>query len=327
MEKPRILILCGGQFALPAIQQLAVTGYICGIAVGKGEKQITEALEEECTRAALPFCAFDDAVAAKGLGDWIDDVAPDAIFSICYPFRIPEALLDAYPDRFFNFHTGPLPGYRGPMPIFEVLRYNEPETALSIHFMDAEFDEGDLIFSETVAIESDDTFSSLAGKLSVRAAMAAQNMAEMLEYSSMIPRTPQDENAARYFEYPEKSDTYIQWNRTTAEDIERLVRACNPWNNGADAILAGMPVKLLSVSVGEGNNDAAPGTPIDLHDPTQLRVACAHNKHLNISIMSCEYGIVSGSFFAKKKGLTTPLYSAANPSNHIPVGNLQNTNT
>ncbi len=304
MSELKILVLCGGRFALPAIQQLAVEQYLCGIVIGKGEQEIVDVVEKECSATNMPFKSIQSSAKMQELETWIRELNPDAVFSICFPYRLPESLLSFGKDKFINFHTGALPQYRGPMPIFETLRYGETETAISVHFMDAEFDEGDVVFRETVTISNDDTFGTLAGKLAVRAALVALNMAQMLEYGSMIPREPQNENEARYFEKPEKEDTFIQWNRMDAEEIINLINACNPWNNGADTILNGKPVKIISASIEEEPHFSPVGSIYHVNPISeQVKVACLHNKLINIKIISCEYGIVTAGYFATKEKL------------------------
>lgn len=301
MEKPGILVLCGGRFALPAIQQLAIEGYIKGIVIGKGEKSVVELLEQQCSEARLPFLSVDRPSQMNALNDLIAELQPDAVFSICFPYLIPENVLEYGTDKFINFHTGPLPGYRGPMPIFEVLRRNEAETALSIHFMEADFDEGDLIFSEEVAIDADETFGSLATKLSVRTALAAQNMAQMLEFGSSVPRQPQNNIVARYFEQPEQEDTFIQWSRMSGAEIVQLIRACNPWNTGADAVLNGKLVKIVHATVLDESHQQQPGTVVSIGNHDFIHIACLNNQQLVVEIISCENGIVPAGYYVKKE--------------------------
>ncbi|WP_343632066.1 formyltransferase family protein [Fluviicola sp.] len=300
MSGLKIAVLCGGRFALPAIQQLAVEKYLCGIAIGNGDAATVKLLDSECEKSGLPFQSFPTAKSASGLENWLEEVQPDAVFSICFPYRISEDLLTKWEGKFINFHTGPLPQYRGPMPIFEVLRYKETETAISVHFMNAEFDEGDLIFSEKVDIAPEDNFGTLAGKLSFCAAMSAQNMAQMLEFGSMVPRQEQDENHARYFEKPEWEDTFIQWNRMDAAEILQLIKACNPWNQGADTVFMGNPMKIIVAHLGEERHQAKPGTILQANEHS-ISVACLDGDCINVQVIGGSNGIVTAGQFNQLK--------------------------
>lgn len=62
----------------------------------------------------------------------------------CWPARIPEALLAAPRHGFLNVHPSLLPAYRGPHPLFWALRDGLHESGVTVHWMDAELDAGDI---------------------------------------------------------------------------------------------------------------------------------------------------------------------------------------
>lgn len=303
MDQKRIAVLCGGRFALPAIQQLGIEKFLCGIAIGKGEKRLVEALKEESTRSGIPFYSFPDKNSVKELAAYIKALQADYVFSISFPFLIPAAILTGMPNRFINFHPGPLPAYRGPMPIFEVLRYEEPTTAVSVHFMNEAFDEGPLIMQEPVPIKTTDTYGQLAVRLSERTALAALNMANMVQFGSVIPSVEQASTGAHYFEYPEPSDTFIDWRHMPATEILALIRACNPWNQGGDAMVRNEPVKLISASLADGTHHTTPGEVLGLTPEGSLAIACLDRQAIHIHIVGSEYGILPAVAYAKLKGL------------------------
>lgn len=297
MEQPKILVLCGGRFAFPSIQILGFEKYLCGVGIGKADPKVSEFLSAEMERNQFPFRSFNSRSDVETLRSWLDELKPDYIFSICFPFLVPSEALEYGENRFFNFHTGPLPAYRGPMPIFEVLRYGEQETAVCVHRMQQDFDEGPIVLTEPIPIRKDDTFGSLANKLSEHTSYIALNMAQMLEYGSFVPSTDQDESIARYFEFPEPEDTLIQWNRMSADEISDLIRACNPWNTGADAIISGKSVKILQAVVSDESHHSIPGTVLEDYNDGKLRIACMDYKQLVIEVLSSDYGIVSANRF------------------------------
>ncbi len=289
------MVLCNGKFAVPAIQLLAFEHYLCAVAVGDAEPDFTEKIATECSNSQLPFQAFPDVKSMVNMRAWIEEVKPDYIFSICFPFKLKQDVLGYKPNACINFHTGPLPQYRGPMPIFEVLRYGEKNTALTLHYMTEEFDEGAVIFAENLAIEEQETFGSLARKLSELAGYSAKNLAEMLEFGTNVPSSVQNESNARYFEYPLPEDTLIRWDRMPASEIEALVRACNPWNTGADAVLVRQTLKILSVKRVDHVQAILPGEVA--YDNEQLLVGCKNNTVLELKMLRTEQGFYTGSDF------------------------------
>ena len=227
--------------------------------------------------------------------NWIEDLQPDYIFCISFPFLLPETVLSYGSDKFINFHPGPLPQYRGVMPIFEVLKNQEKETAICAHFMNTKFDEGNIIFNDPIPIQEGDTYGKLTVKLSQRMAHVTLNMANMLQFAKSIPNQPQDESLSYYFEKPELSDTYINWKRMDKAEIIALINACNPWNIGADATLLGEQVKIIVASSLQEPHESQPGTIVSLTNT--INVACKDNEQIAIEILSTDQGIMTASQF------------------------------
>lgn len=292
----KIMVLCGGKFAFPALQLLAYEKFICGIGIGKGSDTIIEALERESKESNIGFKSFSNKKSLSEMRTWIDNIQPDYIFCISFPFLLPETILSYGHDKFINFHPGPLPQYRGVMPIFEVLKNQETETAICAHFMNSKFDEGNIIFNDPIAIQEGDTYGKLTVKLSDRMAQVTLNMANMLQFASSIPNQPQDETLSYYYEKPQLSDTYINWKRMAADEIIALINACNPWNIGADATLLGKQVKIIVASLLHQPHGNQPGTIVSVTDT--INIACEDNKQIAIEILSTNQGIMTATQFA-----------------------------
>lgn len=292
----KIMVLCGGKFAFPALQLLAYEKFICGIGIGKGSDTIIEALERESKESNIGFKSFSNKKSLSEMRTWIDNIQPDYIFCISFPFLLPETILSYGYDKFINFHPGPLPQYRGVMPIFEVLKNQETETAICAHFMNSKFDEGNIIFNDPIAIQEGDTYGKLTVKLSDRMAQVTLNMANMLQFASSIPNQPQDETLSYYYEKPQLSDTYINWKRMAADEIIALINACNPWNIGADATLLGEQVKIIVASLLHQPHGNQPGTIVSVTDT--INIACEDNKQIAIEILSTNQGIMTATQFA-----------------------------
>lgn len=190
----KIMVLCGGKFAFKALQLLAYEKFICAVGIGKGSITIIDALERESEDNNFGFKSFSDKKSVTGMRAWIDDVQPDYIFCISFPFLLPENVLSYGSNKFINFHPGPLPQYRGVMPIFEVLKNQETETAICAHFMNSKFDEGNIIFNDPIAIQEGDTYGKLTVKLSDRMAQVTLNMANIFAICQQHSKSPPRRN-------------------------------------------------------------------------------------------------------------------------------------
>ncbi|MCG2612573.1 methionyl-tRNA formyltransferase [Flavobacterium sp. SM15] len=299
MEVPKkILILCGGRFAFKALQLLAYEKYVCGVGIGKANERLADALERECEDNNIAFQSFTNKKSLSNMKDWIEAIEPDYIFSMSFPFLLSEEILFYGPEKFINFHPGPLPQYRGVMPIFEVLKNQEPQTAISVHYMNSKFDEGDLIYSDPVSIDSKDTYGTLTVKLSNRLAQVALNTANMLQFANKIPSIPQDRSKAYYYEKPDLSDTYINWKRMGSDEIIALINACNPWNVGADFSFKGEQAKIVTAKIlKEPHNNTLPGTILSTCENGTINVACCDNNQISIEILKTDSGIMTSKQF------------------------------
>ncbi|MBL0340381.1 MAG: phosphoribosylglycinamide formyltransferase [Bacteroidetes bacterium] len=83
---------------------------------------------------------------------------------------VSPSLLAAYPHRIINLHPALLPKFGGKgmfgMHVHEaVVEAGEPETGITIHFIDAKFDEGEIIAQYKTEIFQGETAESIAAKI------------------------------------------------------------------------------------------------------------------------------------------------------------------
>jgi len=84
--------------------------------------------------------------------------------------RIPSNIIDAFPNRIINIHPSLLPDYGGEgmygMSVHEAVVDNEEEeTGITIHFVNEEYDEGEVIFQEAIEIDLEDSPKEVAYKV------------------------------------------------------------------------------------------------------------------------------------------------------------------
>ncbi|SDW75877.1 formyltetrahydrofolate-dependent phosphoribosylglycinamide formyltransferase [Hydrobacter penzbergensis] len=87
-------------------------------------------------------------------------------------WKIPAALIQAYPNRIINIHPALLPKYGGKgmygRHVHEaVIAAGEKESGITIHYVNEHFDEGAPIFQAACVVEPGDTPESLAQKVHV----------------------------------------------------------------------------------------------------------------------------------------------------------------
>jgi methionyl-tRNA formyltransferase len=109
------------------------------VAPGAGRRHLVAELARE---AGLPL------FAVRKLGSQAQEelaaLQPAIACVACWPERIPAALLERPRHGFLNLHPSLLPAYRGPHPLFWALRDGRRESGVTVHWMNAELDRGDI---------------------------------------------------------------------------------------------------------------------------------------------------------------------------------------
>ncbi len=120
----------------------------------------------------IPTVVFnrEEFYGSSHVADTLQTAGIDFIILAGFLWLIPPALLAAYPGRIINIHPALLPKYGGHgmygMKVHQaVIAANEPESGITIHFVNERYDEGEIIFQAKCAVSREDTPESLAEKV------------------------------------------------------------------------------------------------------------------------------------------------------------------
>ncbi|HEY8901990.1 MAG TPA: methionyl-tRNA formyltransferase [Chthoniobacterales bacterium] len=153
--------------------------------------------------------------------------APDVIVVMAYGQILPRSVLDLPRLACLNLHASILPRHRGAAPIQASILAGDAETGVTVMHMAEGLDTGDMLLTRSFPIAPDETGGSLHDRLADLAPEALAAALDLLEAGS-APRFPQDDALATYAGRLTRDDGRIDWTRPAVE-IERLVRAMNPW--------------------------------------------------------------------------------------------------
>jgi methionyl-tRNA formyltransferase len=130
--------------------QLLATGWdVVAVVAPPEDERAAEAqrLDLAAERAGLPLVSDDDLYGAieNPAGAALDLTAIDAVFSFLFWKRIRPPLIELGAKGCLNFHPAPLPDMRGLGGYNVAILEDWPEWGVSAHYVDAEFDTGDLV--------------------------------------------------------------------------------------------------------------------------------------------------------------------------------------
>jgi len=94
----------------------------------------------------------------------------DLIILAGFLLKVPEALVKAFPNRIINLHPALLPkfggkGMYGANVHKAVIEAQEKETGITIHFVNEEYDKGEIILQAKCEVNKNDTPETLAEKI------------------------------------------------------------------------------------------------------------------------------------------------------------------
>jgi methionyl-tRNA formyltransferase len=193
---------------------------------GRGRRVVISAVKELALQHGLiplqPEQAREEAFqkTLKGL-------QPDLMVVVAYGQILPKSVFNIPEYGAVNVHASLLPKYRGAAPIAWAILKGEKVTGVTTMVMDEGMDTGDILLQAEVSIGAEDTCRTLHDRL---ASLGARLLIETLEKmkEGNIRPIPQDHAKATYAPPLKKEDGHIDWKRE-AEDIDRQVRAFDPW--------------------------------------------------------------------------------------------------
>jgi len=265
------------EFALPALTALAIHHQIVGVLTqpdrkaGRGQKLAPSAVKQAAAARELPLAqpaTLKSEAARSLLARW----DPQLLVVVAYGLILPPDILALPPHGCINIHASLLPRWRGAAPIERAILAGDRETGVTIMQMDSGLDTGPLLLQRPVPIAESDTGGSLREKLATLGAALLLEAIEGLAAGTLHAR-PQPQSGVTHAAKISKAEARIDWARD-AIDIEREIRAFNPWPIAVTA-LAAEPLRILAGRAEPGSPERAspPGCIVSV-DADSMLVAC-----------------------------------------------------
>ena len=297
--KKRILFIGMPDMALVCLSKLAAKGInIVGVVPPAKDDPTNKLMVDTAQNLGFDIIDYNISLSDKGFLQRIKNLNADLGVVASFNKRLPKELLQLTKDGFINLHPSKLPDYRGANPYSHVIINGEEESAITLHFMDENFDTGDIISQYRFNLDLNETMGTLFYRTNQ---MCASMLYEALDYYEThdFPRKPQPKDGeykkAEALSF-EKKNIFIDWSKS-AEEIERFIRGLNPYI-GAITCYNGIVLRINSAYVIEKNHNFTPGTICDTKN--SLKVACGEDI---LEIDSIQYGaffISSGRDFVER---------------------------
>ena len=234
---------------------------------GRGQKLMPSPVKQLALQHGIavyqPQTLRDPAAQAE-----LAALAPDLMVVVAYGLILPQVVLDTPRLGCINSHASLLPRWRGAAPIQRAIEAGDASSGVTVMQMEAGLDTGPMLLKVTTTITAEDTGGSLHDRLAQLGSAAVVEAVTKLAAGELRGEV-QDDSLATYAHKLNKDEARLDWSRPAVE-LERLVRAFNPWPI-CHSTLNGEALKIHAAQLGEGQG--APGSVLAA-DRSGLTVAC-----------------------------------------------------
>jgi len=261
----RLVFLGSPPFATPVLERLVGSPFrpVAIVtqparAAGRGRKVAESSVAELARREGIELLEPQTVRAPEVLAH-LERLAPDVFLVVSYGEILRPEFLALARRVALNVHPSLLPRHRGATPVPAAILAGDERTGVAIQKVARELDSGDLLLVRETPIEPGETAGELLARLAVWSGeLVLEALAEVERGTDRYE--PQDPAGATYCRKLEKASGRIDWSRPAVE-LERLVRAMNPWPGAATRLPNGgdLSVWRARPAAGEG----APGTVLE----------------------------------------------------------------
>lgn len=169
-----------------------------------------------------------DSVNSKAFRDAVEKTGADLIIVGSWSEKFSMQTINTPKIGCINVHPSLLPKYRGPNPYMQTILHNEKESGITFHLMDVNYDTGAILHSAKTVISPEETGATLKLKCCNLArnevGYLLDNLADLIRH-----QTSQNEKEATYRHQINISECILDFERESAVEIDRRIRALTPW--------------------------------------------------------------------------------------------------
>lgn len=191
---------------------------------GRGKKLQASAVKQLALEHAIPVFQ-PQSLKTTEAESTLAALEADIMIVVAYGLILPTAILTIPKLGCLNVHGSLLPKWRGAAPIQRSIWAGDDKTGVTIMQMDEGLDTGAMLLKQSVEISKEDTSVSLYEKL---ANIGPQALLKTLADLADLAPHAQNDGLASYAKKLSKQEAKIDWS-LTAEQLERNIRAFNPW--------------------------------------------------------------------------------------------------
>lgn len=217
--------------------------------VGRKQELTFPAIKKAAISLGLPV------LQPKKLKEIVTDLQnlePDFIVVIAYGQILSTKVLDIPKVACVNVHASLLPKYRGSACLQAPILNGDDKAGITVMLMEKGLDTGDILKQAAIDLKGDESLEYIHDTLSILGSKILGDTLIDFAEGKITPQK-QDDSLSSYVKEIEKSDGEINWQKT-AQEIERQIRAYNPWPS-AFSHLDGKLFKIIKSQIIENTDN------------------------------------------------------------------------
>lgn len=276
-------------FSVPALQAL-INSHHNVMAVftqpprrkGRGKQILPSPVHELATQNNIPVFTPEKLKTDDAAKSELINLKPDVAIVAAYGQILSKEILDIPKHGCINIHASLLPRWRGASPIQHAVWKGDNETGISIMKMEEGLDTGPVIAMQSVPITSHSTAQTIHDEMANLGGNMIINVLDNLIQTGDLKLTKQDDNLSNYAPLLKKEDGKIDWTQTATE-IDRQIRALNPWP-GVYTENQEMRFKILNASPTDHQSSEQTGTLLNQDG----HITCGNGTILKLELIKPE---------------------------------------
>ena len=227
----RVLYAGTPDIAVPSLEKVAAEFDVCGVLTnpdrmnGRGKKVLPPPVKVKALELGIPVFQFPNLRSEAR--ESVSSLKPDILVVFAYGRIFGPRFLSLFKHGGVNVHPSLLPKYRGSSPILSAILNGEKETGITVQKIALKMDTGDILSQIRLPLTGEETTFSLSQTAAEKGAGLLVEVLHRIEAGN-VHAVPQNDLEATYCGKIEKKDGLINW-KESAEQIERKIRAFNPW--------------------------------------------------------------------------------------------------
>ena len=179
-----------------------------------------------------------------------------------YGLILPVSILEEPKYGCINIHASLLPRWRGAAPIQRAIMAGDKQSGVTIMQMEKGLDTGPEILKKALLLSESTTAQSLHDDLSSLGAGMVLDVLNDLMSEGHLNADIQSSEGVTYASMLEKSEGRIDWSKNAIQ-IDRQIRALNPWPGTWCETMEGKRLKILKANIVTDQYDGNEGEIID----------------------------------------------------------------